>query len=173
MSAILCAAGIVGTTGFGGSSYRLTTCLLPGMQVTLLVMSLGVGSRAFSFVMAEVIGYLGLLSSPWITSLTIPGSSFTDCQFLQIIISLLFLDRILTSLDLVQWENIDRTKVSVGLIQMSALVALTNLCTAGIIDTVTEFGGSICKLTTCLPGMQVVLVFGAYSLGSSILTLAY
>jgi hypothetical protein len=78
-------AGIIDTIpGFsGGSLHSLSTCLFPGMQVTLLFMGLGVGFRAFCLVMtADVLLHLnsGLLSSVQISCFTTPGSSLLYCQ---------------------------------------------------------------------------------------------
>jgi hypothetical protein len=69
MLTTLCATGIIDTvSGFGGSSYRLDSCSVPGMQVTLLVMAFGVRFIAFCLVvMTNEVLHLDL---GWLTELS-------------------------------------------------------------------------------------------------------
>ena len=146
----LCVTGT--SPGFGGSSHRITDSLL-GMQVLLLVMSLGVwASFACRLGLTELHLDLGWLPSDPISCFTTPGSIFifTGCQFFlnYSIFGLVGGALPLASLHLVQLiENADSfTVVSAGLTQI--LVFMT-LCAAGI---VTGFDSS------AFPNMQVIAV---------------
>ena len=141
---ILLAAGTIDTTGFGDSSHRLTTSSLPGIQV-LVFIAFAVGSLACSLstlsITVDVLDqhdlgldlFLILQLSSQITSLAIPGSPFifTDSESILILLVGLVTVYVLV-ISAVELNSYALTDVSVGLTPMWALVALTNLCVAGI-----------------------------------------
>ena len=126
------------------------------MQVVLVMMGLGVGLIAFCrlVITVDVLHLdLVLLPSDQRCCFTPPGFSFIFmfCQFFLILLSGA---PPLDSLQLVQWISPDFVASGV-LIPMMTIVVLKNLCAAGI---VLELGDSLYSLSTCLPGMLVVLV---------------
>jgi hypothetical protein len=156
----LCVAGIAGIAlDFGGSVYSLdSSYCFPGMQVALF-MILAVWAP-FTCRLGLTVLHLDLVLLPTdqLSCFIAPGSIF----------GLMFIGGLVATYGLATADvaNTDRTEVSGWLIAMSAILAITTLCTAGIAGIALEFGGSLHRITNSLPGMQVVLVFMSLVVGS-------